>query len=168
MREVFEAIRAASGSDAAVLIQGESGTGKELVAGAIHHGSARAGQTPGDGELLGAAGVPARKRAVRSRAGSFTGAARDPRDASRRPTAAPCSWTKSASSAPSSRSSCCACSRSARLNGWGIRSAPGRHPCPGRHPSGPVRPRPPGAVPRGSVLPPQGVSGRPAAAARAP
>ncbi|HEX5679445.1 MAG TPA: sigma 54-interacting transcriptional regulator, partial [Desulfobacterales bacterium] len=42
MREVFEAIRAAADSDAAVLIQGESGTGKELVAGAIHHGSARA------------------------------------------------------------------------------------------------------------------------------
>lgn len=44
MRDVFAAIRAASSSDAAVLIQGESGTGKELVAGAIHHNSARAGK----------------------------------------------------------------------------------------------------------------------------
>ncbi len=44
MQEVFEAIRAAAQSDAAVLILGESGTGKELVAGAIHHESARAGK----------------------------------------------------------------------------------------------------------------------------
>ncbi|MBN1105964.1 MAG: sigma 54-interacting transcriptional regulator [Deltaproteobacteria bacterium] len=42
MVDVFDAIRAAAASDAAVLIQGESGTGKELVAGAIHHNSPRA------------------------------------------------------------------------------------------------------------------------------
>jgi len=44
MRDVFSAIRAASASEATVLIQGESGTGKELVAGAIHYNSARAGK----------------------------------------------------------------------------------------------------------------------------
>lgn len=44
MRDVFTAIRAASASEATVLIQGESGTGKELVAGAIHYNSDRAGK----------------------------------------------------------------------------------------------------------------------------
>jgi PAS domain S-box-containing protein len=41
MRQVFTAIRAAAASEATILLQGESGTGKELVAGAIHHHSAR-------------------------------------------------------------------------------------------------------------------------------
>jgi two-component system response regulator HydG len=41
MQHVFAAIRAAAASEATILIQGESGTGKELVAGAIHHHSAR-------------------------------------------------------------------------------------------------------------------------------
>jgi DNA-binding NtrC family response regulator len=41
MQQVFERIRAASASEASVLIQGESGTGKELVAGAIHFNSHR-------------------------------------------------------------------------------------------------------------------------------
>jgi len=41
MKQVFLSLKAASGSDATVLIQGESGTGKELVAGAIHFNSER-------------------------------------------------------------------------------------------------------------------------------
>lgn len=41
MRQVFAAIRAAAASEATILLEGESGTGKELVAGAIHHHSAR-------------------------------------------------------------------------------------------------------------------------------
>ncbi|MBW2514822.1 MAG: sigma 54-interacting transcriptional regulator [Deltaproteobacteria bacterium] len=44
MQDVFSAIRAASASEATVLIQGESGTGKELVAGAIHYNGDRAGK----------------------------------------------------------------------------------------------------------------------------
>jgi two-component system, NtrC family, response regulator HydG len=43
MQQVFSAIRAAAASEATILLQGESGTGKELVAGAIHHHSARNG-----------------------------------------------------------------------------------------------------------------------------
>ncbi len=43
IRRVFSALRAASASDATILVQGESGTGKELVAGAIHYNSQRAG-----------------------------------------------------------------------------------------------------------------------------
>ncbi len=41
MQQVFTAIKAAAASEATILIQGESGTGKELVAGSIHHNSAR-------------------------------------------------------------------------------------------------------------------------------
>lgn len=42
MRDVYEAIRRVSGSQATVLLRGESGTGKELVAKAIHVQSPRA------------------------------------------------------------------------------------------------------------------------------
>ncbi len=42
MRELFETLALVAPSDATVLITGESGTGKELVAGAVHHNSARA------------------------------------------------------------------------------------------------------------------------------
>lgn len=41
MQIVFTAIKAASASNATILIQGESGTGKELVANAIHYNSER-------------------------------------------------------------------------------------------------------------------------------
>ncbi len=41
MKEVCEMARMAAESDITVLIQGETGTGKELMAGAIHHNSAR-------------------------------------------------------------------------------------------------------------------------------
>jgi len=41
MQQVFSAISAAAESEATILLEGESGTGKELVAGAIHHHSAR-------------------------------------------------------------------------------------------------------------------------------
>lgn len=41
MQQVFSAVKAASASEATILIQGESGTGKELVAGAIHYNSNR-------------------------------------------------------------------------------------------------------------------------------
>ncbi len=43
MHQVFSGIQAAAASEATILLQGESGTGKELVAGAIHHQSARDG-----------------------------------------------------------------------------------------------------------------------------
>src|SRR5574341_48327 len=41
MKEVCDMARMAAESDITVLIQGETGTGKELMAGAIHHNSAR-------------------------------------------------------------------------------------------------------------------------------
>jgi len=42
MREVFERVRLAAGSDTTVLIVGESGTGKELIARSIHQRSPQA------------------------------------------------------------------------------------------------------------------------------
>ncbi len=44
MQQVFKMIGQVSHSDATVLVTGESGTGKELVARALYHHSARAGQ----------------------------------------------------------------------------------------------------------------------------
>ncbi len=41
MQQLFSAVKAASASEATILIQGESGTGKELVAGAIHYNGER-------------------------------------------------------------------------------------------------------------------------------
>lgn len=43
MQQLFSAVKAASASEATILIQGESGTGKELVAGAIHYNGERFG-----------------------------------------------------------------------------------------------------------------------------
>ena len=41
MQKLFVALKAATASDATILIHGESGTGKELVAGAMHYNSRR-------------------------------------------------------------------------------------------------------------------------------
>lgn len=45
MKELFEKIKKVAQSDSTVLITGASGTGKELVAGALHHISARKSQS---------------------------------------------------------------------------------------------------------------------------
>ncbi len=45
MKSLLETLAMVSPSDATVLLMGESGTGKEVVANAIHHNSARAGQS---------------------------------------------------------------------------------------------------------------------------
>ena len=102
-------------TDSTVLIQGESGTGKEVIARYIHDLSTRRRRAVPVDQLRRAAGEPARERAVRAReglvhrrgarqAGALRGRAgrdvlprRDRRDAAVR-----------------SRSSCCACCRSAK------------------------------------------------------
>ena len=97
MEDLLRQARLVADSDASVLIYGESGTGKELLARAIHRASPRARQA-------------VRRRQLRrdSRAScsspscSATRAARSPapcrrtRACSRRPTAARCSSTRSA------------------------------------------------------------------------
>ena len=115
MERLFEQMRLVAPTRSSVLIIGESGTGKELVANALHRASPRrnerflainCGAIPSDileSELFG------------HERGAFTGAVtRKIGKFELAHTAAPCSSTRSASSTPSSRSSSCACSRSAR------------------------------------------------------
>ena len=102
-----------------VLIQGESGTGKE-TGGARHPQLRRPRGEAVRRRLLRRAGRDAaRIRAVRPREGRLH--RRQPAEAaasSRWPTAAPSSSTRSATSRPSCRWTCCACCRSAASIAW--------------------------------------------------
>ena len=98
MGQVFEQVAQAAPANTTVLIRGESGTGKELVARAIHYSSPARGEALHQGQLRRPAGDPDRIRTLRrrGRAPSPTPATRAPGGSSW-PTAAPCSWTRSAS-----------------------------------------------------------------------
>ena len=113
MQHVYKTIGRVARTDATILVTGESGTGKELVAGAIHLNSHRRTgpyvkvpcasltETLLESELFG------------HEAGSFTGAQKTRRAASRWPTRGPSSSTRSARCPSTPRRSCCGCSRSA-------------------------------------------------------
>ena len=115
MEDLLRQARLVADSDASVLIFGESGTGKELLARAIHRASRRARQAVRRRQLR------RHPRATCSNPScSATRAARSParcrrtRACSRRPTAARCSSTRSATCRCRCRSSCCACCRKAK------------------------------------------------------
>ena len=77
MLEVLARVRAASRSDASVLVEGESGTGKELVARAIHEDGTRAA---GPYTVVSCAALPydlVESELFGHKAGAFTGAIRD-------------------------------------------------------------------------------------------
>ena len=107
---------------ATVLLLGETGAGKEVFAQAIHDLSPRHNR-----QWFASAAPPFRPRSSRASC-SAASAARTPARcrgrsaASKRPTSRRCSSTKSASCRWRSRSSCCACCRSASSNGWAARS----------------------------------------------
>lgn len=117
MQQVYELVRQVAPSDATVLIRGSSGTGKELVARAIVNLSPRR-EKPF--VCLNCAALPriwskANFSAMRRgllRARPAAGSA-----APRRPTAARCFSTRSATCRCRRRSSCCGSFRSARFRG---------------------------------------------------
>ena len=170
MREIFALIRQVAHSRSSVLITGESGTGKEVVARTLHFAGPRAQMPFVPDQLHGDPGGPARERAVRPRARRLHRRARHASAAcSRRRTAARSSSTRSATWAPASRASSCACSRTARSARSAARSrskvdvrivAATHKDLDGRDRGGPL--------PRGSLLPAQRDPDPHPAAARAP
>ena len=114
-KSMRESIARAARAPFPVLIEGESGSGKELVARAIHRLGPRR-----DRALLRASTAPRCPTTSSRRSSSATRAAPSPAPSasapasSRRPTAARCSSTKSASCRRARRPSCCASSRTAR------------------------------------------------------
>jgi CheY-like chemotaxis protein len=110
MRELFRAIGRLAQAPLSVLITGETGTGKELVARALHRAfaarvaSLRCAQHRGDpGRTAGERTVrPRGRRLHRRRQGAISAA-------SNKPTAAPCSSTRSATCPLRCRRACCAC-----------------------------------------------------------
>ena len=96
MRELFQTAARVAATDLPVLLLGESGTGKDLLAQEIHRRSNRARHRL---VALNCAALP--ETLVESELfgyekGSFTGADRPAPASSKSPTAARCSWTKSA------------------------------------------------------------------------
>ena len=69
LKQVFASLQRAAATDTTVLLEGESGTGKELFARALHALSPRADGAVCRDQLRGDSGEPARDRAVRPREG---------------------------------------------------------------------------------------------------
>ena len=98
MRAVYRLIEQVAGSEATVLIRGETGTGKDLVAHAIHYNSPRAERPFVKVNIAALPDSVIESELFGHERGAFTGRDRDPQgDVSSWPTAAPCSWTRSAS-----------------------------------------------------------------------
>ena len=74
MSEVCELVDRVADTTAPVLLLGETGTGKGMLARALHAASRSGERALRDRQLHGAAGTSARKRALRTRQGAFTGA----------------------------------------------------------------------------------------------
>ena len=85
-------------TESTVLLRGATGTGKELVARAIHEESSRSNRAFVAVNCSALAEGVLESELFGHERGAFTGAASDrPRkDSSSWPTAAPCSWTRSA------------------------------------------------------------------------
>ena len=96
LQSVLEQVELVGPTDSTVLVLGETGTGKELIARAIHNVSSRCGRPF---IKLNCAAIPfdlLESELFGHEKGAFTGAIIKGSAVSRRPTAALCSWTKSA------------------------------------------------------------------------
>jgi hypothetical protein len=120
MAELLAEARLVAVSDASVLMRGDSGTGKELLAQRHPPRQPARAQRPSSPSTAAPSPSAARIRAVRPRQGRLHRRQPTAPACSRRPTAARCSSTKSATCRRRCRSSCCACCRSAPC----ARSAP--------------------------------------------
>ncbi len=104
-------------SDASILITGESGVGKEVMARYLHKKSRRHAQPF---ISVNCAAIPENlleSELFGHEKGAFTGAVARRIASSRKPTAAPCCWTKSRKWTCVCRPSCCAPFRSVRSTG---------------------------------------------------
>jgi len=118
LHRVLEKVSAASRSDAGVLITGETGTGKELFARAVHENSNRSN---GPFVVVDCASIPANlleSTLFGHVKGAFTGRTRQAPASSKRPTAEPCSWTRSGKCPLICKRSCCAFCRSGATVPW--------------------------------------------------
>ena len=100
-------------ADVPVLITGPNGAGKEVLADIVQANSARQDRPLREGQRRRAADTADRGRAVRRRGGRLHGRQGARRAASRPPTAARCSSTRSATCRSPARRNCCACCRPA-------------------------------------------------------
>jgi hypothetical protein len=157
MQQVYDQIAQVSKSNATVLILGETGTGKELVAHAIHYNSDRA-----DKPFVKAHCAALPENLIESELfghvkGAFTGAIADRKGRFEMAHGGTLFLDEIGESRPPSRSSCCACCRSASSSGWATPDHEGQRAHARRHQPRPAGDGGPGQVPRGPVLPPQRV-----------
>ena len=111
MTALTDALRRIAAAPINVLVLGETGAGKDVVASMVHERSVRAGKPL---VSVNCASLPEsllESELFGHERGAFTGARRRASGASRRPTAARCSSTRSASCPSLCRRSCCGRSR---------------------------------------------------------
>lgn len=118
LKQTLDQVMTVAPTDSTVLIEGETGTGKELIARAIHNLSSRRDR---NFVKFNCAAVPLgllRASCSGTSEGHLQGQLPVRLAALNWQTREHFSWTKSATSLPNSRPSCCAFCKSRSLKGW--------------------------------------------------